>query len=126
MSKRNKVAGNPALDATLPDVSIELAGETYHLCFDYAALSLAERKLSAAGIKVNLLEAMGSIGAEKLPFLFYAGLIKAHPSISFEEAKALITMKTLTSIYGAVVNAFVASMAEPKEEAADPQPPAAE
>jgi hypothetical protein len=128
MSKKTKVAGNPALDATLPDVSIELGGETYHLCFDYAALSVAERKLSNAGIKVNLLEALElqSIGAERLPIVFFASLIKAQPSITFEEVKALVTMKTFLPIFQAVVDAFVASMAEPSGETADPPLPAAE
>jgi hypothetical protein len=116
MSKKTKVAGNPALDATLPDVSIEIKGETYHLCFDYAALSIAERKLSDVGIKVNMLEALDlrGIGAERLPIVFFAALVKAQPDITYEEASALITMKNYADIFSKVVEAFVASMAEPK------------
>lgn len=123
MSKKTKIAGNPAHDPTLPDVSIELGGHTYHLAFTYGALALAERKLSEAGQKVNLLEALDlrSIGAERLPVVLYASLITGHPDITFAEASALITMRNYADIFAKVVEAFVASMSEPKvEDTANP------
>jgi hypothetical protein len=94
------------------------------------ALSIAERKLSDQGIKCNLLEALDlrSIGAERLPLVFFAALVKAQPSITYEQAKALVTMKTFGEIFTAVVDAFVASMAEPTAEKtpSDPTGPAAQ
>ena len=116
MSKKHRVAGNPAFDPTLPDVSIVLKGETFHLAFDYGALATAERKLSDVGVKCNLLEALDlrSIGAERLPIVFFASLVKAHPSMTYEKASSLITMKNYADIFAKVVEAFVASMAEPK------------
>ena len=115
MSKKTKVAGNPALDPTLPDVKITIKGETYSLCFDYAALAIAERKLSDAGIKVNMLSQLDlrDISAERLPILFFAALVKGHPNTSYEDAKSLITIKNFADIFSKVVEAFVASMAEP-------------
>jgi hypothetical protein len=124
VSKKNKVAGNPAHDASLPNVSLDLKGETYHLGFDYAALSVAERKLNDAGHRVNLLEAMDlrSIGAERLPIVFFASLLKGQPSMTFEEASSLVTMRTYAAIFEKVVEAYVASMTEAKPADAEDRP----
>lgn len=119
MSKKsNKIADNPALDPTLPDVSITLKGKPYSLCFTYGALALAERKLSDEGQKCNLLEALDlrNLGADRLPIVFFASLITAHPSITLAEVTGLITMKNFPDIFSKVVEAFVASMSEPKSE----------
>ncbi|MGC1784451.1 MAG: hypothetical protein WA708_18145, partial [Acidobacteriaceae bacterium] len=82
--KKLEVAGAPALDPTLPKVSLELGGETWHLCYDYAALAIAERKLRAAGQVVNMLLAMNvfDLDAEKLPHVFFAGLVRSHPEMT--------------------------------------------
>ena len=124
MSKK-KVAGNPALDATLPYVVLELDGESYRLAFDYAALSVAERKLADIGVQVNMLDALDlrSIGAERLPIVLYASLVKAQPDMTFEDVKHLVTMRTYALIFEKVVEAFVASMKEtPKDQkAVNPQ-----
>jgi hypothetical protein len=137
MSKKNRVATNPAVDPTLPDVSIEIAGVQYHLVFTYGALAMAERKLSDAALRtaaakaeadpdgprdlvqrINLLEALDlrSIGAERLPLVFYASLITGHPGISPAEAAGLITMRNYADVFAKVVEAFVASMAEPGDK----------
>lgn len=113
MSKKTKVAGTPGLDPTLPNVSIEIGGETYHLCFDYAALATAERKLSDEGIRVNMLASF-DLNAERLPYVFYAGLLKAHPDITFAQASAFISLRSYIDIFLRVKEAFDASMAEPK------------
>lgn len=116
MSKKHRVAGNPSLDATLPYVALELNGESYRLAFDYAALSLAERKLADIGMQVNMLNALDlrSIGAERLPIVFYAALVKAHPEMTYEDAKALVSMRTYSAIFEKVVEAFIDSMKEEK------------
>jgi hypothetical protein len=150
VSKKTKVAGNPALDCTLPDVSIELDGTTYHLCFDYASLAIAERKLNDSlvlawrklndalplderkpfdqGTKVNMLASLDltQMGAERLPSLFYAALVKGQPEITFAQASSLITMRTFADVFAKVAEAFVGSMSEPKAEEQTTQNPTLE
>jgi len=111
MSKKVKVAGAPALDPTLPKVSLELAGETWQLCFDYAALAIAEQKLAEAGRLINMLVVMDmrELGAERLPFAFFAALVRCHPEITFEKAAGMVTLETAGQIYTKVVDAYVAS-----------------
>ena len=124
MSKKVKVAGAPALDPTLPKVSLELAGETWQLCFDYAALAIAEQKLRAAGHDVNMLIAMNmrELGAVKLPAVFFAGLVRHHPEITWEKAESLLTLETYETIYCAVVQAYIASCPSLKEKKKDADP----
>jgi hypothetical protein len=136
MSKKTRIAVNPAHDPTLPDVSITLDGQVYRLCFDYGSLAIAERKLNDSlvlawrklndalplderkpfdqGTKVNMLASLdlSQMGAERLPVLFYAALVKGHPGITFGEASALITMHTFADVFSKVAEAFVASMSE--------------
>lgn len=128
MSKKSKSPA-PALDATLPDVSLDLSGQTYHLVFTYAALSIAERKLKASGVSVNILQALDfrEVGAEKLPILFFASLLHAQPDTTFEDAQALVTMKTFAPIFEKTVEAYVASMSDATEAAAEaPEDPTPE
>lgn len=120
MSKKTTtIVGDPAIDPTMPDVTITLKGETYHLCFTYGALAIAERKLSDAGQRVNLLQAI-DLNAERLPYAFYASLVTAHPDMTFEDASKLLTMKSYPEIYSGVIDAFTASMAEPEDKAQNP------
>ncbi|MGC1783480.1 MAG: hypothetical protein WA708_13235, partial [Acidobacteriaceae bacterium] len=119
-------AGAPALDPTLPKVSLELGGETWHLCYDYAALAIAERKLARAGQFVNMLKAvnLSLLGADRLPYMFFAGLVRSHPEITFAQASALVTMDTMDRVYEAVVDAYLASCPslKPKEKKKDGDP----
>ena len=118
MSKKQKVAGAPALDPTLPKVSLELAGETWQLCFDYAALAIAERKLAEAGHPVNMLMAMNlaALGAEKLPYMFFAGLVRNHPDVDFDAVSAMVTMDSFPAVYAAVVRAYLESCPSLKDK----------
>lgn len=118
MSKTLKVAGVPAVDPTLPKVSLTLNGREWHLCFDYAALALAERKLAEAGTPVNMLIAMDmrDLNITRLPFVLFAALLREHPEITFKEIGALVTMDSLPRIYIAIVDAYLASCPVFKEE----------
>lgn len=106
-----KVPGVPALDPTLPKVSLELAGETWQLCFDYAALAIAEEKLAEQGEVVNMLLVadVRYIGAQRLPVLFFAALIRCHPDITLEKVRSMVTMETFSAVYDAVVEAYLQS-----------------
>jgi hypothetical protein len=124
MSKKLKVTGAPALDPTLPKVSLELAGETWQLCFDYAALAIAERKLAEAGEVVNMLLVMDIryLGASRLPILFFASLVRCHPDITLAKVRSLCTMETFSVIYDGVVEAYLESCPSLKEKKKDADP----
>jgi hypothetical protein len=124
MSKKLKVAGAVALDPTLPKVSLELAGETWQLCFDYAALAIAEQKLADAGEVVNMLLVMDIryLGASRLPIVFFASLVRCHPEVTLAKVRSLVTMESFSAVYDAVVQAYLESCPSLKEKkkAVDP------
>jgi hypothetical protein len=120
-------AAPPVHGATPQDVSIHLGGKDYHLLFDFAALETAEMRLAKAGIHLSMLLVldMRGLGAQRLPFLFFASLVTKHPEIAFTEAKALITLRTALPIHNAVCDAYNAGMVDPaaaKEKEPDPTP----
>jgi hypothetical protein len=123
----SQVAPAPVHGATPEDVSIYLGGKDYHLLFNFAALETAEVGLAKAGIHLSmlLLVDMRGLGAQRLPFLFFAALVTKHPEITFAEAKALITLRTALPIHNAVCDAYNAGMVDPaaaKEKEPDPTP----
>jgi len=124
MSKTTKIAGNPEVDPTLPKIELDLDGKSYSLCFTFGALAIAQKGLRSAGVECNLLLALdiSHLDAERLPCLFYAALITHQPKMTVEKATELITMRTLDRIGGAVINAYMASLAEPSPEDVKPDP----
>ena len=120
-------AAAPVHGATPEDVSITLDGKEYHLLFSFRALEVAEMKLAAEGHNVNMLLQldMRAVGANRLPVLLFAALVSKHPEITFAEAKALINLRNSLAIHNAVVDAYIAGMAEPKkaqDKESDPTP----
>jgi hypothetical protein len=111
------VAHNPAVDPTLPKVPLKLGRATYHLCFTFAALPLAEAEFRKQGVEVNLLSALdlSSLDATKFVPLLYAGLLTHDPAITPEQAAKLVTLRNYPAIYQAIGEAFVASLAEPED-----------
>jgi hypothetical protein len=119
-----KVARNPAVDPTLPKTDIKLDGKTYFMCFTFGALALAQSKLRAQGIVVNLLHALdlSSLDAERVVPLLYAALITHQPDISIEAVAKMVSMRNLGNIFEGIATAYAASLAEPTPEDAKPDP----
>jgi hypothetical protein len=113
-----EAAAKPTIEGLQPDTTIYLQGKTYHLFFDYAALALAEEKLIEAKRPVNMVLQldMRGVGATRLPILFFASLVAKQPAITFEEASALISVRTALPVHNAVYDAYLAAMAEPSKE----------
>ncbi len=122
MAKNAKVAKNPAVDPTLPKVELKLDGKTYHLCFTFAALALAEAKLRKEGVNVNLLHALdlSSLDATRVVPLLYAALITHEPDMTFTEAAALVTLRNLGAIFEGIASAYGESLSEPDQDAKVP------
>src|ERR1700733_4573567 len=104
----SKIARNPAVDPTLPKVPLTIGDETYHLCFTFGALALAESKLRAIGIECNLLHALdlSSLDASKVVPLLYAATITHTPDIKFEQVAALVTLRNLGRIFEGITSAY--------------------
>jgi hypothetical protein len=118
------VAGNPAIDPTLPKVELTLGKKTYFLCFTFEALALAQSILRDNGIDCNLLQSLDLtiLQADRLVPLLYAALITHDPTISLEEVFKLVKFRTLAKVFEAIVLAYGASMADPDEDAAPTDP----
>jgi hypothetical protein len=104
----NKVAGNPEHDATLPKTPIKLGKETYYLCYNFRALSLAESKLRNVGVECNILKSLDptELDATKLATVLFAGLLAHKPNITFDEVLSLIDFKNMFTIPGKIMEAY--------------------
>lgn len=109
-----------------PTTPVVIGGVTYSLLFDFEAIALAERITSR-----SLLAGMRQQADETLTISFvgdmlYACLHAKHPKITYSKAKALVTRKTMVHIWGAIMRAWDAGLAEPDPdkvvEGADPTP----
>lgn len=115
------IVGNPELDATVPDISLELGGKTYHLLFKFSSLSIAEKKLHAAGIRISLLVARSVTfwDASNLPYIFFAALQAHHPEITLEQADAMLTFENCGEVLDKLFEAHQAALPARREVASD-------
>jgi len=98
----------------LPKVELTLGGETYHLCFTFDALALAEANLRKLGVEVNMLQALdfNTLDATKLSALLYAAMVTHEPSITPKFAASLIKFRNIGKIRESLAFAFVAALAD--------------
>jgi hypothetical protein len=120
-------AAPPVHGATPEDISVTIDGKDYHLLFDFAALETAEMKLASEGIHLSMLLMIDvrALGAQRLPFFFFASLVTKHPELTFADAKALLRFRNALPIHNAVCDAYKAGMVDPaaaKEKEPDPTP----
>jgi hypothetical protein len=113
-------------DTQAASVELKIGEETYNLCFTFAAMQEAKRILQRKGIRVNLLIALDSmdVDVDTLPALLFAALRTHHPEIDYKRAESLIDMRAALPIFGAICDAYIASVKSPKgaeESSADPQ-----
>ena len=113
MSKR-KIAGTAA-DPTLPKTPIEIDGETYHVCFEYAALAEAEHAFELEGHEVNLLWALPNPTMYNTGVLFAAAVRTFHPELGFDGARALVNMGNVYAIVVALRDAWNKALPRPTE-----------
>jgi hypothetical protein len=113
--------GKKKIDPTAPGEEITLQGRQYNLVFTYGALATAEQKLSTAGRKVSMFEIFDwqKVGASELQVMLFAALQHHHGELTFDEAVALLTLRNYAAVHAALVQAYVKSMADPDEKAAE-------
>lgn len=94
-----------AIDPTLPDVSIRIAGKERKLAFDYQAICVAE-KLTGQNLMNGLFEAdFTTMGG-----LLFAALLRHDKSLTLDEVGTWINFKTAPIIYRAITDAWLGSM----------------
>lgn len=117
------VAGVPGRDKTLPDVPLTIGDKTFHLCFDFNALALAEELTG-----LNLLQSLDlqNLTVVKYRALLYSTLLKENPKITIEEVGQMVNIGTLPAITLALVHAWTGSRPEvivDKDEKENPEQP---
>lgn len=127
MTKRNRNPHRPANsqqvpNPTIPDVTIEVDGRSFRLCFDFRALAIAKAKLKAAGIDFHVLRSIDfqQVDVDTLPALFFAAANKHQPDLGWEEAEGLVNIRTAIGILAGLATAYTGAMAPP-----DTNPPEA-
>jgi hypothetical protein len=126
MAEENEVASNPDLDVTMPDdVTLELGGTTYHLLFTFAALSIAQRKLAAAGRRFNMLAArnLAYWDADNLPYILLGAVVDRQPETTLEQLEPLINFENCGLIGDKLVEAYLAAAPIKKEQPEDDPTP---
>jgi len=115
MRKQIKKKAIVTPDPTIPDVSVEVDGETFHLCFDFSALALAKAELRKQGVEVNILRSIDfrEIDVDTLPALFFAAALRYRPDLEWSRAVELVNLRTAAGIHGALASAYMAAMLEP-------------
>jgi hypothetical protein len=110
---RNKVDGFP--NPVIPEVSIELDGEVYKLCFDFQALAIAKAKLKEAGVEINVLRSINfaDLDVDTLPAVFFAAASRCQPGLTWEQAQRTVNIRTAGSIAVGLFAAWKAAMAKP-------------
>jgi hypothetical protein len=104
------------LDPTLATSVVKIGGKEYRMCFNLGALAQAESELIAQGHDVNLLSALPSLNLNSTLVLFAASIRKFHPEISFEEAKALLTLPQLLEVGSVIADVWNKSLAPASDE----------
>jgi len=112
----NTIANTPA-DPTLERSAVTIDGQSYNLCFDLEALSTAEDKFLAQGHDVNLLYALPRLTLSSVRTIFPCAVHKFQPELSFQQAQALVTFRSLYPIAAAIQDAWNKAMrqAEPAD-----------
>jgi hypothetical protein len=115
MAKKKKVEASPTVtdkSPAPPDVSdvskipVEIDGKEYCLSFEFSALAEAERFFRRQGHPVSLLFSLPELGLSSVREVFPCAAHKHHPDLSFEEAQALITMKSVYNVATAILQAW--------------------
>jgi hypothetical protein len=96
--------------AELPFYPVELDGKTYKLCFDMRELAKAEQELRREGHRVNMLLALnvGSLDLDAVETLFAATVRTYHPELKYDDAVALVTLRSVYQIATLILEALVA------------------
>jgi len=102
---------------TKPPTTIVVDYDTYYLLFDFEAIADAEdltgRPLLTGLSKKDITTPTVSLVRSML----FACVHANHPKLTYEQVKALVTRDNLAEVWGKVLEAWTAGLAEPEPEA---------
>jgi len=110
---KRKTAGT-VNDPTIRFAVLKIDEKDYSVCYDFGAIAEAEKATGA-----NLLQGLAALlldsaTANQYLGLFFAGLRKAQPELTLDEAARLVRIDTMPDIRFALVQAYNLSMPEKK------------
>jgi hypothetical protein len=106
-----------------PSTTLVIGKQTFELLFDFESIALAE-ELSDRSLLTGLRSKdINSPSINLVRAMLFACIHANHPDVTFAEAKLLINRKNLSSVWGSVLSAWSAGMAEPDPEAEDDENP---
>jgi hypothetical protein len=115
--RKNQPGGSSEFsDPTLPETYVDIDGEKFRLCFDFAALAQAKRKLQEQGVEINILHSLNfyTLDVDTLAAIFYAAAHRFHPKMEWSKAQKLTNLRTGAAIIEGLAAAYAAAMTDPK------------
>jgi hypothetical protein len=87
---------------------IEIDGRTWNLCFDFQELAKAEQHYLAEGRRFHLMFALPEFSLGALQVVTACAIRCHHPELTWEQAQALVTLQSASTIALAVAAALEA------------------
>jgi hypothetical protein len=121
MTEKATVSGTPA-DPTARYTTLELAGKTFYLCYDFDAIAKAEQ---LTGMPLLFGVDWSHIDAKRMRAMLCAAMLKAQPDTKPEDLTRYFTHRNVLMIQNAIIEAWLSSTPEPEEDGSktDPQTP---
>ena len=107
-----------------PSTSLTINKVTYSLLFDFESIALAEELTDRSLLTGLRSKDINSPSIRLVQAMLFACLHVSHPDVTYAEAKLLVNRKNLSAVWGSILTAWSAGMAEPDpdKDAADPNP----
>jgi hypothetical protein len=101
---------------TAPATHLRIRDVDYTLAWDFQAIADAEEILGRSLITGLSQKDLKAPPIKLVQAMLYACLKKNHPTVTFPEAQAMVTLKNIGKIWGAVTDTWVTAMNEPDED----------
>lgn len=105
-------------DTLQPAVKLVIGDQTFSLRFDFESVAEAEEIVNRSLITGLQVSDITAPKARLVQAMFFAAAHYDQPSLTFVEAKKLVTRKNLPDIWVKVFEAWTASNPEPEEQTA--------
>jgi len=105
-------------DPTLPDVTFELRGHAFRLCYDFQALAVYHQLTD-----VNPLIDGFDVSPLNFAAVLVSGLLRHQPDTTLEEVQGWLTLQTGRELLPAVLKALNIALPEPNGEAKNDSDP---
>lgn len=106
---------------TSPAVTLQIAGSSFDLVFDFEAIADAEEITGRALLTGLRRRDIESPAINLVRAMLFACLHSEQPKVTFSEVKPLVDRKNITEVWGKILEAWTEGLAEPSEDKpADP------